>query len=175
MAKITAPPVEQTLEAFAISTDTLTPSDVEAKLTEDVAEDALSAEEASQLYEEVAAIDAAIETLTGRREQIKAAFRRLPRPDGKKTVQVHESGGTVTLGSNPIFQEAKFLVDFPYDFEQITKVVETDRDGEHIVSRVTFPNRHLYKISPDRPAIRAALGEEAKEYFAEGEARVTIK
>lgn len=134
----------------------------------------LTEEEQASLYEEVAKIDAAIETLTARREQIKVAFRRLDY--GTSTVHP-ESKGAVTIGHNPIFSELRFITAHPYDEPKVEKVVVKGRRGkDEIVEQITYPNRELYKITPDRPAMKRILDEdEYKSFFDEGEKKVTIR
>ena len=180
MAKIVAAP-DEALKNFNLGTDVLEPGAAEAKATQyaDAVEagtevDPLTEEEQAALYEEVAKIDAAIEKLTERREAIKALYRRLDY--GTQTVHA-ESGGAVLIGHNPIFNEARFTLAHPYDFSRVDKVVEQNKRGkDEVVEKVVYPNRVLYKITPDRPAIKRVLGEDAaKAFYDEGDKKVTIK
>lgn len=180
MAEIISNP-EETLASFKIDTGLLEPSAAQnrAEAYADAVEhdstevEPLSDAEAKALYEEVAAINAAIETLTERKEAIKATYRRLD----YGTTTVHpESKGAVTVGHNPIFNELTFLEKYPYDFSRVDKVVEKGYFGDKIVDKVVYPNRVYYKTSADRTALKKLLSkEEYAELFDEGAKKITIK
>lgn len=103
---------------------------------------------------------------------IKGQFRRMD----YGTEQVHSGGGKVTVGHNPVFNEARFLVAKPYDYSEMRDEVKEDSLGRKRVVQVeVFPNRELYKIGVDRPVAKKILGDEYADYFDEGEKKITIK
>lgn len=133
----------------------------------------LTAEEQEMLYAEAASLKAAKEKIDERLDAIKATFRRLD----YGTTTVHAAaGGKVTVGHNPVFNELRFLDEFPYDAVRIVdEVVEVDGQ-KRIVETTTYPNRDLYKITPDRTAIKKEFTEDAyKALFDEGDKKITIK
>lgn len=175
---VETPSVEDTLSNFTLGTvPSLEPTEVEQRVAEaPEAEpvEPLSEEEAAKLYVEAAAIDEALARLTERKEAIKETYRRL---DYGTQVVHAESGGKVTIGHTPVFNEARFLVAFPYDQMVEKDEVEVAQDGsKSIVTHETYPNRDLYKITPDRPAAKRILGADVyAEYMDEGTKKVTIK
>ena len=180
MAKIVAAP-EDTLKDFSLEPQLIQHSPAQEKgqrfadavdAGEEV--DPLSEEEQEALYAEVVQIDAAISTLTERKEAIKQIFRRL---DYGTNVVHQEAQGKVQVGHNPIFNEARFTLAYPYDERKIEKVVEQNARGKDVVvEKEVYPNREMYKITPDRPAIKRILGDEAaKEFYDEGEKKITFK
>lgn len=179
MAKTVLTP-DQALKHFNLDPNILAPTpaevDIESHITQDEAGNdvlELTEEETAILYDEVAVIDLALERLTERREAIKSIFRRLD----YGTTTIDGAQGKVLIGHNPVFNEARFLLAFPYDFSEIKKVVEQDKRGRDIVvDKLVYPNRVLYKITPDRPAIKLVLGAEvAATFYDEGAKKVTIK
>lgn len=133
----------------------------------------LSTEEQENLYAEAANLKAAREAIDERLDQIKAAFRALDY--GTQTVH-KEAEGKVTVGHNPVFNEARALVQYPYDEEVIEDTI-VERDGKKVIEPVkTYPNRDLYKIALDRPAMKRLLIEDDyKALFDEGAKKITIK
>lgn len=164
--------------AFDItSVPTLDDSSVEAQLrnfeaTEEKPTLELTAEEKERLYAEAAVIKDAMSDLQDRLDFIKEQFRRMD----YGTEQVHSGGGKVTVGHNPVFNEARFLVAKPYDATAVVDVIKEDSMGrKRVVQETVFPNRDLYKISVDRTAAKKALGDEYEAYFDEGAKKITIK
>jgi len=176
-----AAPAASTLDKFKLDSSLLEPTAVEEKIIDlndgnpkdEFEVVALSTEEQEALAVEVASIDAAVEALTERKEQIKAIVRK---HFDYGTVTLHQEAGVkVTVGHNPIFNEAKFTVAYPYDYSEVQKVVEVDKRGRDVVvEKLVFPNRRYYKITPDRNELK--LIENYKElFFDEGEKKVGFK
>lgn len=154
--------------------ETLKDFDLDAeKLLSSIDPETLTDEEAAALYEEVVEIDAAIETLTERKEAIKARYRKLD----YGTATVHPSGGKITVGANPQFDKERFVAAHPYDEEKAVDIVIEDSLGRKKVKPgVEYPNRKLYKVEPDRTAIKKHLSEEdAKSFYNEGTKKITIR
>lgn len=134
----------------------------------------LTQEEQEILYAEATKVKNLIAQLKEREEEIKAQFRR--GLEMGTTIVDKESRGKVTLGRNPIFNEARFSVNFPYDEEKQERQI-VKRGNVEVVETVTvYPNRELYKITPDRPAAQRILGKDLYDlFFDQGEAKVTIR
>lgn len=169
---------EDTLAKLNFGTvPSLTETPVEAKVVAAVEageEPKLTEEEMASLYAEAAELKVAQEAITERLEAIKAVYRRL---DYGSTVVNKEAQGSVLIGHNPVFNEARFLVDYPYDEVNIVKEVIQDAEGnDRIVESTVYPNRELYVIKPDRPGIKKIFTEDSyKALFDEGAKKVQIK
>lgn len=164
--------------AFDItSVPVLDENSIEAKLrqfeaTEEKPVVELTEDEKEALYAEAAVLKDAMTDMQERLDFIKDQFRRMD----YGTEQVHSGGGKVTVGHNPVFNEARFLVARPYDATEIADVIKEDSLGrKRVVQETVYPNRELYKISVDRTAAKKALGDEYGTYFDEGQKKITIK
>lgn len=164
--------------AFDItSVPVLDEASIEAKLrnfeaTEEKPVVELTKEEKERLYAEAAVIKDTMSDLKERLDFITNEFRRMD----YGTEQVHSGGGKVTVGHNPVLNEARFLVAKPYDATEVVDVIKEDSKGrKRVVQETVFPNRDLYKISVDRTAAKKILGDEYADYFDEGQKKITIK
>lgn len=186
MAQIVPPPAEAVLKEFSLDENLtkLTPEEeaIASRDTVDgdgtIIEAPPTAEELEKLAEEVVRIDAAVEKLTERKEQIKVVMRRLDY--GTQTIHA-DAGIKVTVGHNSRLNADRVKELYPFD-----KVVMEDKVVERpgafgktikeVVPTPTTPNARLYKITPDPTAIKKYLEEDdVKKLYDEGEKRITIK
>lgn len=139
--------------------------------------DPLSEKELEVLYVEAVQVDAALKRLTERKAEIVAQVKAQKDHLGYGTTIAHkDSGGGFQLGRNPIFNEARFLVKYPYDYAVVEDQVVEVRGKKRIEQVTVYPNRVLYKTAVDRTEAKRILSKEDYDaMFDEGLAKVTIK
>lgn len=132
----------------------------------------LTDEEFAELTAEAARVDAALEALNARKEELKVTARRLDYGTNKRA----SSLGSVRVDHNSQFDKEKFVEEKPYDEYNVEKYVMVNENGNDVVrQRMVFPNRELYKIEPDRTAIKKKLSEdEWKAFYYEGTKKVSF-
>lgn len=197
MAKIVAPPVEEILKNYDIDPELASDSAAQtaAASTDDAGEKlGLSTEQKEAIAAEVVQIDAALERLTERREQLKQIIRdnaATLTDGGYGTVALHsEAGIKVTVGHNSRLNKDRFMESYPYDFSKLEDQIVEDKKGRKMVQAVeVFPNRKFYKIDVDTAAIKKNLDEQPvideetgalvadgwRRYYDEGDASITFR
>lgn len=133
----------------------------------------LTDEEFAALASEAARVQDAIDALTERKEELKATARRLPYG---KNERKDVSLGSVSIGHNPQFDREAFEAAHPYYYYEVEKYVTQNENGNDVIrNRMVFPNQELYKIEPNRPAIKKLLPkEEVESFYKEGTKKVTF-
>jgi len=141
-------------------------TEIEAKLK-------LTAEQKEALYAEAAALKAKKEDIDERLSVITDFFRT----EDYGTQTVHKaSGGQVTVGRNPIFNRERFEEAYPIDATEVQDVIKEDTLGrKRVVQEAVLINKSLYKVEPNRPEIKRALGKASEAFYDEGTPKVTIK
>jgi len=135
----------------------------------------LTQDEIDSIRDEAVLLKATKEDIEARLAKLTERARALDY--GQNAAGKGGDGGKILIGRNPQFNEAKFLVEKPYDYSETRKVVGQTTAGNDVVrEEVVYPNRDLYKITPDRPAIKRILGEDAASaFYDEGNRKVTFK
>lgn len=115
--------------------------------------------EAAELKEIKAAVDKRLEVL-------KSVIRRVP---ADSTLTVTASRSTPKLIADELVE-----AQYPYDAIDTEDVVVTGpRGGKKIETRLVFPNRHLYKVTVDKTAVKKHLGpDELSAVQKDGTTRV---
>lgn len=119
-------------------------------------------EEARTLKEQESAIKKRLETLA-------TVMRRIPKDSDITTVS--------NLSTPKLIADAVVEAKYPYDaIDSVDEVVTGPRGGKKIVTKLVFPNRHLYKITVDKTAVKKHLGaDELADVQVDGTTRVTFK
>lgn len=125
--------------------------------------------------EQIEAIEAEAEVLKARKKEIdnrlevlKDTIRRVP---ADSDLKVSADRTTPKLIDDELVETK-----YPYDEIDTEDVVVTGpRGGKKIETRLVFPNRHLYKISVDKTAVKKHLGkDELESVQKDGTTRVTF-
>lgn len=125
--------------------------------------------------EQIEAIEAEAAILKERKSEIdqrlevlKDIVRRVP---ADSTLKVSAGRSTPKVIVDELVETK-----FPYDAIDTEDVVETGpRGGKKIVTKLVFPNRHLYKVAVDKIAVKKHLGtDELASVQKDGTTRVSF-
>lgn len=128
----------------------------------------LTQEQVEAIEAEAAELKERQKAITTRLDELKGFIRTIP---ADSTLKVSAGRATPKVIQDDIV-EAKY----PYDAIDTEDVVVTGpRGGKKIETRLVFPNRHLYKITVDKTAVKKHLGaDELAEVQVDGTTRVTF-
>lgn len=127
-------------------------------------------EQVDAIEEEARMLKAKEKAIKSRLDELATAMRRIPKEGSGITT-------ASTLSTPKVIVDAVVEEKYPYDAIESRDVVkEGPRGGKKIVTELVFPNRHLYKITVDKTAVKKHLGpDELAEVQADGTTRVTFK
>lgn len=127
-------------------------------------------EQVDAIEEEARNLKALEKRTKERLEKLAGIMRRIPKEGSGLKVASNLSTPKVIVDS---------IVEQKYPFDEIGTedvVVKGPRGGKKIETRLTFPNRHLYKTTVDKTAVKKHLGpDELAAVQEDGTTRVTFK
>lgn len=111
-------------------------------------------EEVDAIEAEAAHLNEVKKSAEKRLETLKEIMRRIPK--GDTTLKV-----SATLTTPQLIDDGLVEAKYPYDEIDTEDVVVTGpRGGKKIETRLVFPNRHLYKTTVDKTAVKKHLGKD---------------
>lgn len=132
----------------------------------------LSDEEFADITAEAARIDAALEALTSRKEELKVIARRLDYGKNERETSL----GSISIGHNKQFDKVAFAEEYPFDYYEVEDYVTTNEKGNKVMrQRMVFPNRPYYKVEANGPLAKKFLPQaEYEKFYVEGTKKVSF-